>query len=108
MPGQQTRQWVLSNPPTADPVLSGPDSTFSLETTSLPTPSADEALVKTLYFSNDPAQRGWIQKDADPERLYTPPVTKGEVMRAYAIAEIVESNIDGLKKGQLIMGSLGW
>ncbi|KAF2030748.1 NAD(P)-binding protein [Setomelanomma holmii] len=108
MPGQQTRQWILSNPPSADPVLSGSNATFSLETTTLPTPGSNQALVKTLYFSNDPAQRGWIQKDMDPERLYTAPVNKGDVMRSYAIAEVIESNVASLKKGQLVMGGLGW
>jgi NADPH-dependent curcumin reductase CurA len=108
MSGQQTRQWILSNPPSSDPVLEGSNSTFSLKTTTLPSPGADQVLIKTLYFSNDPAQRGWIQKDMDPERLYVPPVNKGEVMRAYAIAEVLESNVDSLKKGQLVMGSLAW
>jgi NADPH-dependent curcumin reductase CurA len=108
MPGQETRQWILSNPPQNDPVLEGSDSTFSLETTSLPALSADQALVKTLYLSNDPAQRGWIQKGQDPERLYVPPVKKGEVMRAGAILEVVESNIEGIAKGQLVQGYTGW
>jgi NADPH-dependent curcumin reductase CurA len=108
MSGQQTRQWILSNPPAADPVLEGPDSTFSLQNTTLPAPGADQALVKTLYFSNDPAQRGWIQKGIDPERLYVPPVKQGEVMRSFGIAEVIESNTDALKKGQLVTGSLGW
>ncbi|KAH7374265.1 hypothetical protein BKA66DRAFT_171221 [Pyrenochaeta sp. MPI-SDFR-AT-0127] len=108
MSGQKTRQWILSNPPKSDPVLEGQNATFSLETTTLPALGSDQALVKTLYFSNDPAQRGWIQADMDPERLYTAPVTKGEVMRAFAIAEVVESNVESLKKGQLVMGSLGW
>lgn len=44
----------------------------------------------------------------DPERLYTAPVNKGEVMRSYVIAEVIESNVASLKKGQLVMGSLGW
>jgi NADPH-dependent curcumin reductase CurA len=108
MSGQKTRQWILSNPPAADPVLEGSDSTFSLQNTTLPTPGADQALVKTLYFSNDPAQRGWIQKGIDPERLYVPPVNQGEVMRSFGIAEVIESNTDALKKGQLVTGSLGW
>jgi NADPH-dependent curcumin reductase CurA len=109
MSGQQTRQWILSNPPQNDPVLSGSDSTFKLETITLPAPAKDQALVKTLYLSNDPAQRGWIQKGQDPERLYVPPVQAGEVMRAFAIAEVVEAG-EGteLKKGQLVMGTLGW
>jgi NADPH-dependent curcumin reductase CurA len=59
MPGQQTRQWVLANPPLNDPVIEGNDATFSLQTVDLPSPSADQVLVKVLYFSNDPAQRGW-------------------------------------------------
>ncbi|CAO2651500.1 Nn.00g040700.m01.CDS01 [Neocucurbitaria sp. VM-36] len=108
MPGQRTRQWILSNPPRSDPVLEGENTTFSLETITLPSLGPDQLLVKSLYFSNDPAQRGWIQKDMDPERLYTAPVEKGHVMRAYAIAEVVESNVDSLKKGQLVMGTFGW
>jgi NADPH-dependent curcumin reductase CurA len=64
--------------------------------------------VRTVYLSNDPAQRGWIQKDMDPERLYTAPVVKGDIMRAFVIAEVVESNIDSFKKGQLVVGTLGW
>ncbi|OAL48178.1 NAD(P)-binding protein [Pyrenochaeta sp. DS3sAY3a] len=108
MSGQKTRQWILANPPDSDPVLEGANSTFSLETKTLPALGADQALVKVLYFSNDPAQRGWIQKDMDPERLYTPPVEKGEVMRSFGIGEIVESNTDKLKKGQLVSGVFGW
>lgn len=108
MPGQKTRQWKLSNPPASDPVLEGSNSTFAIETTTLPVPSSNQALVKTLYLSNDPAQRGWIQKDMDPERLYTKPVVKGEVMRAFAVSEVIESNIDGITKGSLVIGVSGW
>jgi NADPH-dependent curcumin reductase CurA len=108
MSGQKNRQWILSNPPSADPVFEGSNSTFSLESKTLPSVGSDQVLVKTLYLSNDPAQRGWIQKDMDPERLYTPPVKKGDVMRAYGIGEVVESNSESLKKGQLVNGSLGW
>ncbi|KAJ4986101.1 quinone oxidoreductase [Stagonosporopsis vannaccii] len=108
MPGQQAQQWILSNPPTADPVLEGDNATFKLENVTLPELGADQILVKTLYFSNDPAQRGWIQKDMDPERLYVPPVKKGEVMRSFGIGEVIESTSDSLKKGTLVSGSLGW
>lgn len=108
MPGQQAKQWILSNPPSADPVLEGDNATFKLEDVTLPELGADQVLVKTLYFSNDPAQRGWIQKDMDPERLYVPPVQKGEVMRSYGIGEVIESNVDSLKKGTFVTGSLGW
>lgn len=108
MAGQQTRQWILSNPPQSEPILSGPNPTFTLETTQLPTPGPTQALVQTLYLSNDPAQRGWIQKGMDPARLYTAPVTQGSVMRAYGIGKVLSSNSPVLTPGQLVMGILGW
>ncbi|KAF2248471.1 NAD(P)-binding protein [Trematosphaeria pertusa] len=108
MSGQQTRQWILANPPTKDPILSGPNATFNLETTTLPSPGANQVLVKTLYLSNDPAQRAWIQLNTDPARLYTTPVTKGEVMRAFGVCEVVESNAPNLKPGQLVSCVPGW
>ena len=58
----QTRQWVLANPPVNDPVIEGKDATFELKTVDLPSPSADQVLIKILYFSNDPAQRGYAQQ----------------------------------------------
>ena len=53
-----TRAWVLSNPPTDMP----DDSTFKLVEQDLNELKDGEVLVKTTYLSNDPAQRGWIQK----------------------------------------------
>ncbi|PSN74808.1 NAD(P)-binding protein [Corynespora cassiicola Philippines] len=108
MSGQQTRQWILTNPPTGDPVLDGPNSTFTLQTTTLPAPGPEQVLVKTLHLSNDPAQRGWIDPEIEPDRLYTEPVKKGDVMRAFAVAEVVRSNSESLKPGQLVIATTGW
>lgn len=108
MSGQQSRQWLLANPPQAEVKLSGPDATFSLKESTLPVPSDSQVLVKTLYFSNDPAQRGWIQKDIDAERLYVPPVRQGDIMKAGAICEVVSSNNSQLQKGQLVFAYVGW
>lgn len=108
MAGQETRQWVLSTPPSGEPVLEGDKATFKLQTTTLPAPGPDEVLIKLLYFSNDPAQRGWLDPTIEPERLYVPPVKVGEVMRSMGIGEIVTSNADSLKPGQLVMGTFGW
>ncbi|KAI8942063.1 hypothetical protein NX059_000161 [Plenodomus lindquistii] len=108
MSPQQTRQWILSNPPQNDPVLTGPNPTFTLQTIPLPPLPPDSALVKTLYLSNDPAQRGWIQKDMDPSRLYTAPVLPGSVMRAYGIGKVVRSTTSDLEPGTLVLGNLNW
>ena len=70
MSGQQTRKWILSNPPTKEVVLDGENTTFSLETATLPALEEGQVLVKTLYISNDPAQRGWIEPTLAAERSY--------------------------------------
>lgn len=105
---QETKQWLLANPPKGETTYTGPSPTFTLTTTTLPNPTTDQILVKTLYLSNDPAQRGWISADIDPARLYAPPVKQGEVMRAYGICEVVSSQSESLKPGQLVFGTPGW
>ncbi len=104
----QTRQWILTNKPTDLPELSGPNATFTLETNPLPALKDNQVLVKTIHLSNDPAQRGWITKGVNPERLYVPPVPEGAVMRAGAIAEILESKSAKHKKGDMVLASSGW
>jgi hypothetical protein len=90
------------------PVLSGPAATFKLVTSDLPPLEDDQVLLKILYLSNDPAQRGWISKDLDPKRLYVPPVAQGACMRAWGISEIVESKSSKLSKGTLVTATVCW
>lgn len=103
-----TRQWILQNRPTDLPVLSGPDSTFKLITTELPPLADNQVLVKTLYLSNDPAQRPWISKYDDPERLYIAPVAEGACMRSSGLGEVVESRATNLPQGTLVTSFTGW
>lgn len=104
----KTRQWLLANKPTGMPVLDGPDATFKLVDTELPEIKDDELLVKTLYLSNDPAQRGWISAGINPDRLYTVPVKQGTPMHARGLAEVVESKSSNYKKGEVVIASTGW
>lgn len=104
----ETRQWILTNKPTDLPELSGPNQTFTIKTASLPSLKDDQVLVKSLYLSNDPAQRGWITKGVDPERLYVAPVPQDAVMRAGSIAEVVESNSSTYSKGDKVLATTGW
>ena len=104
----ETRQWILTNKPTDLPELSGPNQTFILKTVSLPPLKDDQVLVKPLYVSNDPAQRGWIANNIDPERLYVPPVPQDSVMRATSLAEVVESRSSSFRKGDKVVASTGW
>lgn len=104
----QTRQWLLNNRPSGLPVLEGSDATFTLNNAKVGELKDDSVLVKPKYLSNDPAQRGWLRDLEDPSRLYVPPVQKGEVMRARALAEVLESSSSKFNKGDLIIAPTGW
>ncbi|KXG45974.1 uncharacterized protein PGRI_048300 [Penicillium griseofulvum] len=104
-----TQQWILANQPTGHPVLSGPSATFKLESTSLPKPTATQAVLKNVLFSNDPAQRTWITPGLDPERMYLPPVPQGAPMSCFALAEVVESGSPNeLAVGNLAVVPTSW
>lgn len=104
----KARQWILANKPGDLPVLEGSNATFKLEEKDIPDPKDDEVLVKLVYLSNDPAQRGWIGKYIDGDRLYVPPVKEGTPMHARGLAEVVESKSSNFKKGDMVIASTGW
>jgi len=62
-----------------------------------------EMLVRTLYLSVDPTQRGWMEMDT-----YMPAVPIGDVMRAGGVGRVVRSNAPGFSPGDLVSGLLGW
>ena len=66
-------------------------------------PGDGEVLVKVAYVSLDPAMRGWMN-DA---RSYIPPVGIGEVMRAFAVGEVLASNDPDVAVGEHVGGLLG-
>jgi NADPH-dependent curcumin reductase CurA len=66
-------------------------------------PGDGEVLVRNAYVSLDPAMRGWMN-DA---RSYIPPVGIGDVMRAFAVGEVVASNDPDVPVGSHAGGLLG-
>lgn len=104
----KTRQWILAEKPTDLPQLEGSNPTFKIKETELPDLQDDQVLVKAIYLSNDPAQRGWISRGIDPERLYVPPVKEGEPMRARGLCEVVESKSSKYKSGDTVLASINW
>ncbi|RMZ89190.1 hypothetical protein DV736_g3585, partial [Chaetothyriales sp. CBS 134916] len=102
----QTRQWLLAKRPKEVPTYgTGDDDNLKLVTVDLPTVKDGQVLVKTLYLSNDPAQRGWMD---DIRRLYVKPVVLNTPMRASGLGEVVESKSDKLKAGTIVSGLLNW
>jgi NADPH-dependent curcumin reductase CurA len=61
-------------------------------------------LVRNIYLSVDPAQRGWASDGTN----YVPPVPIGTVMRALAVGVVVESRHKEFLVGSYVYGWLGW
>lgn len=94
------RQWVLKTRPEG---LVGPEH-FTWTEAPAPEPKEGQVLLRTLYLSFDPTQRGWLH----PVAGYMPPVQIGEVMRAGGIGQIVQSRNPNFKEGEIVQGMLGW
>ena len=63
-----------------------------------------QVLVRNRFLSVDPAMRGWVNAAAN----YSQPVGIGEVMRSFAVGEVVESREPRYAPGDVVMGMLGW
>jgi NADPH-dependent curcumin reductase CurA len=99
MPNNTNRQWKLAARPTG---LITPD-VLQLTESPIPTINDGQALARVKYLSIDPTMRVWM---ADIPQ-YMPPVQLGEVMRAFGLAEILESRHPDYKKGDKVMGLTG-
>ena len=93
-------QWRLRS----RPVGMIEESDFERVEEPIATPADGEFLVRNLYFAFEPAMRGWL----NDVKSYVPPVGIGEVMRASAVGQVIESMNSAYAKGQLVSGMFGW
>lgn len=77
---------------------------FSLDEVPVPVPAAGEVLIRNIYLSVDPAQRGWAADAAN----YAQPVPLGGPMRALAVGQVVQSRAEGFDAGDFLYGFFGW
>jgi hypothetical protein len=94
------RQIVLERLPGAERLAA---EHFSLRTGERPTAGEGQVLVKTRYISLDAANRAWMQG-----ATYRSALEGGQVMAGGGISEVVESNVDHLKPGDLVFADAGW
>jgi len=94
------RQWLLAKRPHG---MVGKDN-FEYVETPIPEPKDGEVLVRNLYFSFDPTQRGWMED----RESYLPPVQIGEPMRAGSIGQVAASNHPDYHVGELVQTTGGW
>jgi NADPH-dependent curcumin reductase CurA len=105
-----TRAWILANHPKGVATFDSndPGSTFKLVEQPIPALEPDQVLVKSLFLSNDPAQRPSIDAKVKAERHYSAPAKLGEPMPARGLAEVVDSKADSLPKGTIVQAAMGW
>jgi NADPH:quinone reductase len=80
------------------------ESDFALEDAQIPIPEAGEVLVRNLWVSVDPYQRGRMSQ----ARSYARSLELGDVVTAQALGEVVESRDGRFSPGDLVVGQLGW
>jgi len=79
------------------------DDVLELRTGDLPDLGDGQLRVAVRFVSIDPAMRIWMTE----QKSYWPPVPLGEVMRAQAIGEVVESRNAKFPVGAWVSGMLG-
>lgn len=96
---EKNRKWVLVARPKG---LVGRES-FEWKEEPVPAVADGQFLVRNLWLSCDPTQRGWMERDT-----YVPAVPLGEVMRSASAGQVVESRHPGFAKGDFVSGAFGW
>jgi len=94
------RRVILKARPVGVP---GPEF-FNIDTAPVPAAGEGEFLVRNVFLSVDPAMRGWVNDAPN----YSPPVPVGDVMRAIAVGDIVESRHPDYAAGERVCGTFGW
>jgi len=97
---ETNRQWLLAKRPHG---MVGPEN---FEWTERPVPAVPDGgvLVRNLFLSFDPTQRGWMEDRPS----YIPPVQIGEVMRATGVGQVVASKNPAFAVGDFVQGLFGW
>lgn len=80
------------------------DETFEFATVELPSPGPGEVLVRNTFMSVDPYMRGRM----NDVKSYVPPYEVGKALEGGAVGEVVESGVDGVVPGDLVLHGYGW
>lgn len=105
------KQWVLNKPtPPGAPFnldFKSEDTTFELKRVQLSANDLNDGdiLIKTLYISNDPAQKFWI---ISVDKNYSKGVSKGETIPARGLAKIIASKNKDYPEGSYITTYTNW
>ena len=93
-------QWRLA----ARPVGNLKESDFQWAEEPVPALADGQVLVRSLYLSLDPANRGWVNEGGS----YRDEIKLGSVMEGGAVGVVEESRADGFAPGDHVQGMIGW
>jgi NADPH-dependent curcumin reductase CurA len=96
----ETREVHLASRPDGYPT----PANFTVVTREIPAPADGQVLVRNLFMSVDP----YMRPRMNDVKSYVPPFQIGEPLDGGAIGEVVESRVDGLEPGDLVLHVLGW
>ncbi|MBM3505380.1 MAG: NADP-dependent oxidoreductase [Alphaproteobacteria bacterium] len=80
------------------------ETDFRLEQGPIPRPGPGQFLIRNLYLSLDPYQRGRM----NPSWRYGRGLEIGDTMIGGTVGEVIESNHPAYRKGEIVEGLLGW
>jgi NADPH-dependent curcumin reductase len=100
MTASRNRQMLLAPRPHGEPT---PDN-FRLVETEVPEPGPGQILLRAIYLSLDPYMRGRMNAGAS----YARPVEIGEVMEGRSVCEVVKSNAQQYRTGDIVLAGTGW
>ena len=100
MPTDINRRFLLASRPTDLPS----DANFRIESKAMPTLEDGQVLVRVLIAALSPWQ-GQRLKDFEN---YTQPFEIGELIDCDVLGQVISGEADGLKRGDLVTGRLGW
>ncbi|MCB0035007.1 MAG: NADP-dependent oxidoreductase [Anaerolineales bacterium] len=80
------------------------ESDFNWTEEAVPDLADGQILVRSVYLSLDPTNRGWMNDTA----TYLPPLDIGDVMRGFAIGVVEASKNERYQEGDMVSGLLGW
>ena len=96
----KAREIRLAARPTGWPT----EETFEFADVELPAPGSGEVLVRNTFMSVDPYMRGRM----NDVKSYVPPYEVGKALEGGAVGEVVESGVDGVAPGDLVLHNAGW
>ncbi|HEY1709922.1 MAG TPA: NADP-dependent oxidoreductase [Rhizomicrobium sp.] len=100
MSNHTSREIRLKNRPVGMPQASD----FELAEVNVPNPGPGEVLVRNSYMTVDPYMRGRMVD----RKSYVPPFQIGEALTGGAIGQVVASNNDKFKAGDIVQSMNGW